>query len=131
MPPDDNASNASRYIVLFLIGRFTLEEANRFAVDLFDEGEVPNGYHYFNVMPGIRTVGITAKTPPDELQYLFNHFPVMEHLDEYTFFLTCHIAETFFRVNIKDALLRRWNKIYLTLMCKNKHSTLDVLHASN
>ena len=67
---------APRYIVLFLVGRFSLEEANSFAVDLFDGGEVPDGYHYFNETPDIRTVGFTAVTPPDELQYLINHFSV-------------------------------------------------------
>ena len=105
MPPDAKMGKASRYIVLFLVGRFSLREANSFAVDLFDRGEVPDGYHYFNEMPDIRTVGFTAVTPPDELQHLINHFSVMEHLDEYDFFLTCHIVETFVRVNIKDELI--------------------------
>ena len=46
-------------------------------------------------MPCIRTIGVTVRTPADELQYLISHFAVMEHLDEYTFFVTCHIAEIF------------------------------------
>ena len=54
-------------------------------VDLFDRGEVPDGYHYFNETPDKRTVGFTAVTPPDELQNLINHFSVMEYLDEYDF----------------------------------------------
>lgn len=91
------------------MGRFTLEEANMFAVDLFDQGKVPDGRYYFAEMPSIRTIGISTTRPPDEIQYMINHFPVPEYLDEYTFFLTCHIAEVYFGTQIKNKLLRRWN----------------------
>jgi hypothetical protein len=97
----ETAEFRSRYVVLFLLGHFTLNEASQFAIDMFDSGIVPDGTSYFNDLPSIQSVGFSnTAAVPVELQHLIDNFSVMVFLDEYTFFLMSHMVAYYFKTTL-------------------------------
>ena len=76
----------TRYQVIFILGNFTLEEANAFALDTFDNVFVSNRDFYFQNSPGIHTVTFSSTSVPDDIQYVVDNFSTVDFVDAYTFF---------------------------------------------
>ena len=83
----------NRYMLIFIHGNFTLEEANAFAVDSFDQVGISNRDLYFQHSPGIHTVGFSSESVPVDLEYVINDFSTVDFVDPYTFHLLRHITD--------------------------------------
>ena len=89
----------TRYLLIFIAGNFTLEEANAFAIDTFDKVAVSNRNFYFRNSPWIHTVAFSCPSVPTDIQYVVDNFSTVDFVDAYTFYLTRHMTEYHFRVN--------------------------------
>ena len=88
----------TRYVVIFIVGNFTLEEANAFALDTFDNVAVSNHAFYFRDSPWIHTVAFSWTSVPADMQYVVDNFSTVDFVDAYTFYLTRHMTEYHFHV---------------------------------
>ena len=86
----------TRYMVIFIVGNFTLEEANAFALDTFDSVVVPNRDLYFEDCPGMNTVAFSTTSVPIDVQYVVDNFSTVDFVDAYTFYLTRHMTDYYF-----------------------------------
>ena len=86
----------TRYLVIFIAGNFTLEEANAFAIDTFDKVAVSNRDFYFQNSPWIHTVAFSSTSVPADMQYVVDNFSTVDFVDAYTFYLTRHMTEYHF-----------------------------------
>jgi hypothetical protein len=87
----------TRYMVIFIVGNFTLEEANAFAQDTFDSVTVSNRDFYFQDSPGIHTVALSTASVPIDVQYVVGNFSTVGFVDAYTFYLTRHMIQYYTR----------------------------------
>ena len=83
----------TRYMVIFIAGNFTLEEANAFAIDTFDQADVADRDLYFQNSPWIHTVAFSCETVPVELEHVINNFSTVDFVDSYTFHLLRHLTD--------------------------------------
>jgi len=96
---DDNDPRCvgnTRYVVIFIVGNFTLEEANAFAQDTFDSVTVSNRDFYFQDSPGIHTVAFSTTSVPTDVQYVVGNFSTVDFVDAYTFYLTRYMIQYYF-----------------------------------
>ena len=84
----------TRYMVIFIAGNFTLEEANAFAIDTFDQADVADRDLYFQNSPWIHTVAFSCTSVPVELEYAINNFSTVDFVDSYTFHLLRHLTDS-------------------------------------
>jgi len=84
-------------MVIFIVGNFTLEEANAFAQDTFDSVTVSNRDFYFQDSPGIHTVALSTASVPIDVQYVVGNFSTVGFVDAYTFYLTRHMIQYYTR----------------------------------
>ena len=96
----ETAEFGSRYVGLFLLGHFTLDEASHFAIDMFDSGTVPDSTPYFDEKPNIQSIGFSTAAVPVELQHLVDNFGVMQFLHEYTFFSVSYMVANYFKIKL-------------------------------
>ena len=82
-----------RYLILFLRGDFTLEEANAFVSAAFDDIEIPRAAEYFRQdMEVVQSMGFSVDAGlPEKLQHLVDNYSVLEYTSSYDFNLLCHI----------------------------------------
>ena len=93
---DPRLAGKTRYMMIFILGNFTLEEANAFALDTFDSVTVCNRDFYFQDSPKIHTVPFSSTTVPADVQYVVDNFSTVDFVDAYTFYLTRHMTEYYF-----------------------------------
>ena len=84
----NNQEGWQRYIVLFLKGEFTKEEANKFALAAFDDMEViPREEEYFHQgFVKVESMGISSpnySSLPELFQHLIGDYPINEYIDCY------------------------------------------------
>ena len=91
-----------RYIIIFIIGNFTLDEANKFAIEAFDNVVIPDKDLFFEDPPGVSSTAFSAVKVPQGLEYIVNNFSTVDFIDEYTFHLLYHIADNFFQLTSRD-----------------------------
>ena len=88
-----------RYIAIFLAGCCTLEEVNKFVIDVLDEGLVaPVAQDYFTNSVWCDTRAWTVAPGhghPAVLQYVAEMFSVLELTDAYTFHMIKHVVGEF------------------------------------
>ena len=68
----------TRYMLIFIAGNFTLEEANAFAIDTFDQADVADRDLYFQNSPWIHTEAFSCTSVPVELEYVINNFSTVD-----------------------------------------------------
>ena len=83
----------SRYLALFISGRFSLEEANAFAIEAFDHDPAPAAAAFFQGGVDVMTFALSAKEMPLGMAYIFDNFSFIEYIDEYVFYVTKHEIE--------------------------------------
>ena len=71
-------------------GKFSLEEANSFAIEALDNTAVPNSAEYFEHKVDIFTMAIAGNKMPPKMAYVVNNFSVLEPVDEYLFHVVKH-----------------------------------------
>ena len=76
-----------RYIILFLRGEFTLEEANAFALAAFDDKAVipPLAAQYFHQgIVKVQSMGFSVDVGlPEKLQHLVDNYSILEYISCY------------------------------------------------
>ena len=87
----------TRYLVLWIVGNFTLEEASAFALDNFDSVTICNPELYFLNTPWIHIIPFSSTSVPADIQYVVDNFSTVDFVDAYTFFLTLHMTEYYFQ----------------------------------
>ena len=93
-----------RYLTIFISGEFTLEEANAFAIEAFDNSAVPSTRDFFGGLTiSVASMAFSADSVPLALSHLIDNYSTVDNVDEYTFHLMKHIADTFFRMADEDA----------------------------
>jgi len=86
-----------RYIIIFIIGNFTLDDANSFAIEAFDSKVIPDKDMFFENPPDVCSTAFSAVKVPQSLECIVNNFSTMDFIDEYTFHLLYHSADFFFQ----------------------------------
>ena len=101
-----------RALVIFMSGKFSLEEANSFAIEALDNTAIPNATEYFEHKVNIFTMAIAGARMPPRMAYVVNNFSVLEPVDEYLFHLVKHevvyFCDTLEKAEAKD--IRRMKK---------------------
>ena len=93
---DPRLVGKTRYMIIFILGNFTLEEANAFALDTFDNVAVHNRDFYFQDSPKVHTVAFGSTRVPADVQYVVDNFSTIDFVDAYTYYLTRHMTEYYF-----------------------------------
>ena len=91
-----------RYVIIFILGNFTLDEANNFAIEAFDSKIIPEIDMFFEDPPEVSSTAFSAVKVPQSLEYIVNNFSTMDFIDEYTFHLLYHSADYFFQRKSKE-----------------------------
>lgn len=86
-----------RYVVIFITGDFTLDEANSFAVALIDNRILPDKDMFFVNPTDVCSTGFSATKVPEPLEYIVENLSTMDFIDEYTFHLLFHSCAFHFR----------------------------------
>ena len=88
-----------RYIILFLKGDFTLEEANAFALAAFDDTAViPLATQHFQQGIVVESMGwsVGVGLPlPEKIQHLVDNYSVLEYIDCYEWHLLKHYVREY------------------------------------
>ena len=86
-----------RYIILFLRGDFTLEEANAFVSAAFDDIEIPRAAEYFRKdMEVVQSMGISVDAGlPKKLQHFVDNYSMLEYIDCYAWHLMWHYVRDY------------------------------------
>ena len=87
-----------RYIILFLRGDFTLEEANAFALAAFDDmAVIPLAAQYFdqNIVAESMGFSVDAAGLPEKVQHLVDKYSVPEYIGCYEWHLMWHYAREY------------------------------------
>jgi hypothetical protein len=108
-----------RYVIIFITGNFTLDEANSFAIELFDNpgdfqgNDVPDKDLFFENPLDICSTAFSTITVPEPLKYIVDNFSTVDFTDEYTFHLLHHSSAFFFheQSRIEDLIDKRAKKI--------------------
>ena len=93
---DPRLEGKTRYMMIFIVGNFTLEEANAFALDTFDSVTVPIRDLYFEHPLKIHTMSFSSEIVPADVEHVVNTFSTVDFVDAYTFYLTRHMTEYYF-----------------------------------
>jgi len=98
-----------RYVIIFITGDFTLDEANSFAIELFDSRIIPDKDMFFENPPDVCSTAFSAVKVPEPLEYIVDNFSTMDFTDEYTFHLLYHSSAFFFQeqTRIEDMIDKR------------------------
>ena len=91
-----------RYIIIFIVGNFTLDEANEFAIEAFDNVVIPDKDLFFEDPPAVSSTAFSAVRMPQGLEYIVNNFSTVDFIDEYTFHVLYHIIDNFFQLASKS-----------------------------
>ena len=95
-----------RYLTIFISGEFTLEEANDFAVEAFDNSVVPSVHDFFGGLTvNVTSMALSAESVPQAMFHLINNYSTVDYVDEYTFHLMKHVADTFVKIADEEAKL--------------------------
>jgi hypothetical protein len=102
-----------RYVIIFITGNFTLDEANSFAIELFDSSDIPDKDMFFENPLDICSTAFSSVTVPEPLKYIVDNFSTVDFTDEYTFHLLHHSSAFFFheQSRIEDLIDKRAKKI--------------------
>ena len=93
-----------RYLTIFISGEFTLEEANAFAIESFDNSVVPRTSEFFEGLNvDVSTMAFSAHFVPLTLSHLIDNYSTVDYVDEYTFHLMKHVVDSFFKIADEDA----------------------------
>ena len=86
-----------RYLILFLRGDFTLEEANAFVSAAFDDIEIPRAADYFRQdMEVVQSMGISVDAGlPEKLQHFVDNYSMIEYIDCYAWHLMWHYVREY------------------------------------
>ena len=87
-----------RYIILFLRGDFTLEEANAFALAAFDDmAVIPLAAQYFdqNIVAESMGFSVDAAGLPEKVQHLVDKYSVVEYIGCYEWHLMWHYVREY------------------------------------
>ena len=79
--------------MIFISGDFTLEEANAFTVESFDNAVVPEASEFFETNVHVSTFAFSAPAVPLRLCYIIDTCSTVDYVDEYTFNLLKYIVE--------------------------------------
>ena len=79
-----------------------MDEANSFAIELFDSSDIPDKDMFFENPPDVCSTAFSAVKVPQSLEYIVNNFSTMDFIDEYTFHLLYHSADYFFQRKSKE-----------------------------
>ena len=93
-----NLEGMQRYVILFLRGDFTLEEANAFALAAFDDTAViPLAAQYFQQgIVNVKSMGISLGVGlPEKLQHLVDNYSVLEYIGCYEWHLLWHYVREY------------------------------------
>ena len=99
---DPQNNSRTRYVIIFITGDFTLDEANHFAIELFDNpvdfqgNNVPDKDLFFENPLDICSTAFSTITVPEPLKYIVDNFSTVDFTDEYTFHLLHHYSSFFF-----------------------------------
>ena len=85
-----------RYVIIFITGDFTLDEANSFAIELIDSKILPDKDMFFENPTDVCSTGFSALKVPEPLGYIVDNFSTMDFTDEYTFHLLHHSYAFYF-----------------------------------
>ena len=85
-----------RIMVLFICGEFTLEEANAYAVEAFDNPEIPSVDPYFSNHVDVDANAFQMPIIPLRLRHLIDTYSTVDFVDKYTFFLMKLQTDNFF-----------------------------------
>ena len=91
-----------RYLTMFISGEFSLEEANDFAIEAFDNTVVPKMRDFFENSIEVSSVAFSVSGVPPRLGYLIDNYSTVDFVDEYTFHLMKHIVDSFFQVTDEE-----------------------------
>ena len=91
-----------RYLTIFISGEFSLEEANAFAIEAFDNTVVPKMRDFFENSIEVSSVAFSSTGVPPRLGYLIDNYSTVDFVDEYTFHLMKHIVDSFFQVTDEE-----------------------------
>ena len=87
----------TRYVIMFVTGDFTMNEANSFGIALIDSRIIPDKDMFFVNPTDVYTTGFSAAKIPEPLQHIGEKFSTMDFTDEYTFHLLFHSCAFYFR----------------------------------
>ena len=104
-----------RYVIIFITGDFTLDEANSFAIESFDSRIIPDKDMFFENPPDVCSTAFSAVKVPESLEYIVNNFSTMDFTDEYTFHLLHHFSAFYFheQTRIEDLIDKRAKERHL------------------
>ena len=80
-----------------------MEEANAFALESFDNSEVPEMNEFFEKNVDVSTMAFSAHFVPARLSHLIDTYSTIDYVDEYTFHLMKHIVNNYFKVTDEEA----------------------------
>jgi hypothetical protein len=106
-----------RYVIIFITGDFTLDEADLFAVALIDSRIIPDQDMFFENPVSVRSTGFCTIKVPESLEYIVDNFSTMDFTDEYTFHLLHHSYAFYFHdlTKFENLFDRRKKEKYLDL----------------
>ena len=93
-----NHEGMQRYIILFLRGDFTLEEANAFALAAFDDMAVIPlaAQHFHQGIVKVESMGFSVGVGlPEKLQHLVDNYSVLEYIRCYEWHLLWHYVREY------------------------------------
>ena len=99
-----------RFLIMFMSGEFTLDEANAFAIEALDNAVVPKSEDFFE--NDVEVIATAFSVPTIPMRLLVNTFSTIDFIDEYTFFLMRLEVEKFFKAltDAEERDLRRAKK---------------------
>ena len=101
-----------RRMILFICGRFTLDEANAFTIEALDNPVVPQTDGFCSSDVEVSANAFSMPVVPTRLQHIVNTYSTVDFVDKYTFFLMKLETDNFFNalIDAEDIDLRRIKK---------------------
>jgi hypothetical protein len=102
----------TRFMILFIAGKFTLDEANAFAIEALDNPVIPRSEEFFSNDVDVSAIAFSVPIIPIRLRYLVNTFSTVDFVDKYMFFLMRLEVDNFFKAltEAEEKDLRRVRK---------------------
>ena len=101
-----------RLLLLFIIGDFSLDEANAFSLEAFDNPVIPQTASYFANDVEISANAFALPVVPLRLLHIVDTYTTVDFVDKYTFFLMKLVTNNFFEAlaNAESGERRRIRK---------------------
>ena len=89
-----------RLMILFICGRFTLDEANAFTIEALDNPVVPKTDEFFSSDVEVSANAFSVPIIPTRLRHIVNTYSTVDFVDKYMFFLMKLETDNFFNALI-------------------------------